>query len=257
MQASIYSMCATDGCPRRARGRVPGSLCKPCKLAAGHPAAACLTKGCARIRARQGLCEPCFLEGKPALPPRPRHLGPRSETCEIGGCELKPNNRCYLCGKHAINRNACLTRGCAAPSVAAGLCDKHRPGAQGTCSVQRCPCPRFKAGFCYRHHRERKPARCARKGCPNSTASTYCRTHDVGIDFAAGDWHDWVAVEQLWDGSLNPARKPTIPELEVVFDRAERKGMGYVALAHQLRADKYLVRSWCDILGRLREVVAA
>lgn len=253
--ASIYPMCAND-CGRRARARIPGSLCKPCRAAAGDPAVLCLTEGCGGVRYTRGVCSACLSGGKAAKPPRPAAQA-RGLKCELDGCANKPARFGparfgSVCEKHRENPNACTTRGCARDRVEAGKCDKHRPGEQGTCEVYLCQSSRFKARLCYSHFKRRNPTLCAHGDCANTTTAVYCRVHDVGIDFASGDWFDWVAVDQLWWGRLDPTRKPTVPELTALFDRAERSGIGATVLSRQVGINEDRLKSWREILGRVQ-----
>lgn len=247
---SIYPMCATDGCPRRARARVPGGLCKPCRRDAGDTTVTCITEGCTGIRALRGLCDPCLTAGRQGY--ASRAMFPPSDLCARDGCGLRPGKKNRFCNKHSVNRDACLTRGCVASIVADGGCGLHRPGTD-MCRIWRCGSLRYRGSLCRRHYENRNMPICAKDDCGNATpVGNYCGIHDVGIDFVAGDWFDWVAVEQLWWGRLDPGRKPTAPELHALFDRAERNRMGVAVLARQMRMEERRLVSWKQILHRIK-----
>ena len=249
---SIYPECATDECTNRARGRRPGAKCKKCRRDAGDPTVVCTIEGCGNIRFTLGLCAPCLRAGKNGLPPRQRVSQRR---CEIVGCRLAVYDM-FRCDKHRANPNACIMKGCAQPVVDRGKCDKHKPGPEGTCSVLRCPSPRFKAGLCYKHHKKRALQECGYPLCANATSDTYCRLHDIGIDFAAGDWFDWVAVEQMLAGRCDPDRQPTVPELEAVRAKARERGVTKAQLAERLGVGFDRFDNWMRHVDRLAGVDA-
>lgn len=256
-QPSVYPECAGSTCTNRARGRRPGSLCASCRRDAGDASVLCETEGCGNLRGRRGLCGACFNAGNGLSRPPRRAPGPKRVQCERPGCKLKPHDHHSLCGKHRLNWDACIMKGCAQPIAEVNKCDKHKPGETGTCGVLRCGSPRFKAGICYRHHQERNPTKCAHPTCTFTADGIYCQPHSVGIDFAAGSWFDHVALDQLWWGRLDPDRKPTMPELTALFDRAEEAGLGTRLLARQVRIDENRLKAWRIMLGRVERIGAS
>lgn len=107
-----------------------------------------------------------------------------------------------------------------------------------TCLVPGCSKLYFRARLCRRHGVEYKHEiyECGYPGCGVATwRFEYCGHHrDIGLDFKAGDWYDWVAVDRMWEGRTPADRQPTVLELLELVHRAELADMPYVDLARML-----------------------
>jgi hypothetical protein len=241
-----YPECGAEGCTRRGRTTRQGSLCRVHRVAADDNAEKCQSEGCLTPIQKRGLCR--------------RHLTEQNRLAATGqiscGVEHCPN-RAYssrFCTKHFYDRNACLRPNCRQPGVNNGHCERHQePVGEGSCEKQRCPSPRYKANLCYRHYQATQLAKCGYPACGFRVTEGYCRVHDIGLDFLAGDWFDEVAVDRLYWGR-HAARKPTVPELQAVLERAEREGVGYGTLASQMRVGDVKLRQWRDAIARLEAV---
>lgn len=178
--------------------------------------------------------------------------------CSVEGC---PNRGCSgvrerpRCTKHFYRPDACTWRQCGEAREANGRCGKHQGPIEGTCSVRRCPSPRHKGGLCYRHYRLANAEQCGYPTCTFVTPDIYCKVHDIGVDFVAGDWFDWVAAERLYRGRTD-GRKPTVPELRWVFQKASLAGVGVEELARRTGLDRLVLRQWHSAAARLSAVAA-
>lgn len=131
---------------------------------------------------------------------------------------------------------------------------KHRPCAAG------CGRPRNRGKLCYRCSidlaHEVHP--CRHPECDSSVwRDDYCGYHDHGIDWAAEDWYDEVAVDRLWSGHPTPGRLPTAPEVLELIARASAAGMTHIELAAHLRLSDNEFKRWRRALGHLDATEAA
>lgn len=224
--------CIRDDCARRQWRKDPGLCQHHARLAGLYPLLPqCAAEGCPRKARTTGEGSRCRKHGgalsegekpQPALPP----------VCTAIYCGLNAKKD-GLCGKHLQaqgnlpGRRRCVTEDCInQQSRQAGLCER-----------------------CYRRRAELLNV-CGHPLCGRRTVGEYCQLHNVGLDFTAGDWFDWVAAERLFDGRLKD-RKPTVPELKWVLARAEQKDMSLLDLAPQMGMDYNRLRAWRQQVIRL------
>lgn len=237
-----FPQCALEGCTRRAQARTSGSYCRPCRQTAPN----CEREGCTNpTRVGDTMCRRC----------RTRFDIPdRGGLCVENNCpnlgQKGPGKS--KCDKHHLHPGSCIRQRCIQPAVRNCKCEKHQSHAT---ECVRCGRSRYKATLCYRCHRNTYSRECGHATCPRRTIDVYCRVHDVGIDFAAGDWFDWVAVERLYWGRQG-ARQPTVPELRAVVSRADREGVHYTTLARQMGMEPHRLDNWRLMIDRLESVAA-
>jgi hypothetical protein len=128
------------------------------------------------------------------------------------------------------------------------------------CAVTDCPRPRTRGSLCYRctreHAHEIHP--CHHPRCTNSVwQADYCGNHDHGIDWAAGDWYDHVAVDRIWTGHPTHGRLPTEPEVRELIARADRDGIPYNELANRLGITHHTLARWRNTLTKIDTEAAA
>lgn len=197
---------------------------------------------------------PCPVDG---CPRKARSAGPGSRCAKHGG-----SARGSIAQNIIAAADTCVANKCGKPKLpGSSLCGHHagNPRPVRRCIVDGCVMARYRARMCLRHLRENQDrlGTCGHPLCGNQAlAMTYCQLHDVGIDYAAGDWHDWVAVERLWAGRQGE-RMPTVPELREVLRRAEAQHVSYVELAHRMGIEESRMHSWRQQLARLDAAVAA
>lgn len=229
-------ICITDGCHKSMWRKNPG-LCQSCARLAGlYPELpACPEPGCQRKARSSGAGSRCRKHGGPSLIKEKRTR--EVSMCAALHCRYAAGDD-GLCGTHsnasaaARDRLKCVTESCVnRASRSAGLCHVCWIGRRST--ITECKYPL----------------------CSRGTVSDYCQNHDLGLDFAAGDWFDWVAAERLWGGH-HGARKPTVPELKVVIGQAEKRYLTYAELARQIGVEPNLFERWRHAINRLGEVAA-
>lgn len=177
------------------------------------------------------------------------------EPCKIEDCDNRGFGR-GLCKKHFYSPDACVQTGCRRPATAGGKCARHQvdipPGPR--CTLPDCDRPRHRAGLCWRHYTKDDIAPCSHPTCTRRAPSGYCKTHAGGVDWAAGDWYDWAAVEQMWTGRYDMARQPTAPELREALRRCDTQGVTYKELACRMGVSEKRMQAWRQMLDRLAEV---
>lgn len=127
------------------------------------------------------------------------------------------------------------------------------------CLMHGCPKGRWRANLCATHLRERQHEinECGHPLCKAPVwRFDHCGHHDIGIDFKAGDWFDWVAAERLAEGRL-VGRKPTVPEVLHVIGRGERAGMSYGAIATRMGIGLDTLEKWRVAFARIEAQGAA
>lgn len=130
----------------------------------------------------------------------------------------------------------------------------HRP-----CAAQ-CGRPRTRGKLCYRCSRElaHQIHDCRHPTCTNTVWNVdYCGYHDHGIDWAAGNWYDHIAVERIWNDFPTPGRQPTEPEVRELIARAEHDDLAYNELARRLGIDGKTLARWRVALDKIDAEVAA
>lgn len=126
--------------------------------------------------------------------------------------------------------------------------------ARKTCAVDGCERPVTRNRLCYRCNRERAHEihGCKHPACTNDVwREDYCSWHDHGIDWAAGDWYDEVAVQRVWSGRPDIARLPTELEVRELIARADRTGTSYNLLADRLGITHQAFERWRNALAQL------
>ncbi len=229
--------CNTDGCFKTRWRKDPG-LCQACARKAGlYPELAeCAEDGCTRKARSLGVGSRCRKHGGPA--PKGTVQPGETSLCKARDCRYRAGEG-GLCGKHrnasetARDRSRCVTPACV----------NVRSRAGGYCFV------------CYRRYGSTLNT-CAHPLCQHKTVDEYCESHDVGLDYAAGDWFDWVAAERLFHGS-HGSRKPTVPELLWVLAKADRVNLEYTVLAERIGIQHRLMASWRKTAARIEEARVA
>lgn len=118
---------------------------------------------------------------------------------------------------------------------------------KGQCLVDGCERAQFRAGLCFpcRRERDHEVQACGFPTCGTfAWRADHCGNHDsIGLDFKAGDWYDWVAVDQLWNGEQG-ARRPTVLEVLEVARRGDRAGIRTADLARQVGVEPEKFERW-------------
>ena len=235
MQAT-RKQCTAEGCTNTAK-QLKRGLCSPCATKAGlyPPLPQCAEPGCLRKARSTGKGSRCR-----------HHGGPRQK-------EAREVNAPSPCGSpHCRNK-----------AIKDGLCGFHQEhvgSPRKRCITEGCTNTRELAGgFCRRCWNKVKEqmSTCGYPLCDMPTLNRHCPMHDIGIDFAAGDWFDWVAAERLFQGRQGD-RKPTVPELREALRMADRRHLPHAELGRRIGVDDNVFQAWRDALSRLeKEGVAA
>lgn len=223
MQPKLYP-CQAEGCTKTTKRRKRG-LCPVCARKAGlyPPLPECAQPGCQRKARSTGKGSKCRHHG--GAQPRGRKVVMPSNPCGSPHCRNKALDN-GLCGLHQLHigslRERCLVDGCTnVRQKSAGLCKR-----------------------CYTHLKPQLVT-CAHPSCELLVwNASCCPIHDIGIDFAAGDWMDWVAAERLFQGRLDD-RKPTVPELAEVLRMADRRHVPHAEIGRRLGLDDKTWIAWC------------
>lgn len=238
-----FPQCAIEGCTRQAQSAGAGSICRPCRQTAR-----CNTEDCGYPPRGDGYCRSCQRRRDKANKP----------TCQVEQCrnagQRGPGEA--WCDKHHRDPNACTQTGCAQPILEDGVCAAHATTSNKVCANTGCPKPRYRARLCYRHFQATLANECRHPVCRDRTTTAYCGVHDIGIDFAAGDWFDWVAVERIFQGRLD-GRQPTILELAAALRLAERRHVPQAELGRRLGLDERMWDAWRGQVSRLTSTQAA
>jgi transcriptional regulator with XRE-family HTH domain len=135
----------------------------------------------------------------------------------------------------------------------------YRGKSDDPCLVDGCATGRWRAGLCARHFTVYR-AEVVECGHPRCGAMVwrleYCAHHDIGLDFAAGDWFDWAAVEQMFDGHYDRSRKPTVLEIRALVAKADSRQLPYTDLARQMGVDPTRFEYWRAAAERLHGSLA-
>ena len=235
-QASLvnFPTCALEGCTRQAQSAGEGSLCRPCRTEMR-----CSTEGCEGTPRSDGQCRRCA-------------RGAEFGNCVVTGCPNRgfKGSRQRYCYKHSRDPGKCVRPNCPRPGVEDGVCAAHLTSCPRYCQLEGCSSPRFKARLCYKHYRDTVTVTCAYPLCADKTTGLYCADHDMGVDFAAGDWFDWVVVERILEGRLGD-RQPTVPELREVLRQAEKRGVSQAELGRRLGIGEERFYQWMRAVYRL------
>jgi hypothetical protein len=131
---------------------------------------------------------------------------------------------------------------------------------RGRCVYDGCLSLSARAGLCKRHGKEVELKECGYPGCEYTSWRSHCDFHEqVGMDFAAGSWFDWVAVDQMYAGRYDKNRRPTVPEVLELIRRASRDGLLYVNLAQRMGITTERLDRWrfhADRIATASEVAA-
>ncbi len=196
--------------------------------------------------------------------------------CSAVGCPRKSRKRSAggYCRKHGGSggiTTTCATFRCGFPRVeGSDWCERHGireiatvirdRTVQSPCAVTGCTTARFKAGLCGRHATQyaHEIGSCLFGSCGKPTwRSDYCGFHDIGVDFAAGDWFDEVAVDQMYHGRHDRERKPTVLEVLALVERADRNELQYVELAGRLGVTGDRFERWRYHAKRMMPLLAS
>lgn len=231
----------------------------------------CTEQDCHKQQYSQQLCQRHYRQAglvKPARPaPKKRvrtvPISGSYPKCSVGDCPRRsrrrgPGGRCRKHGgsDHANAAQRCINNQCGnLRAEGSELCERHgqvrtakpRRHVQHPCSVGDCVTARFRAGLCKRHLNglEHEVNRCAYPTCKSWSHGTLCGYHaEIGVDFAAGDWFDWVAVDQMFHGSHDLSRQPSALEVLALAGKAARADLRYSELAERLRISGEKFERW-------------
>lgn len=235
----------------------------------------CTLEGCTDLRHKQGYCQrhgrqlgvlkplaECAVEGCPrkgrttreGSKCRKHEGGPRKapHLCIRFRCAARRLEGQELCELHVDRPPGCTVRGCVgARHEDHELCHRHYLRSLDTeaiCLIDKCGSLRFRARLCGKHATllAHEIAHCAFQSCDAWVwKDSLCGVHaDIGLDFAAGDWFDWVAVEQMFAGRCDKARRPTALEVLALVKRAERDDMLMPTLAERLGVPAQRLERW-------------
>jgi len=217
----------------------------------------CTLDDCAKPRYKGGLCH---------VHARQAGLVPRPGLCATEGCRRQARTTAEgsQCRKHGqggtseydqMARQKCPAYKCGNPR-AEGMDTCRRHGAKPArrlspttdlCVHEDCTTSRFKARLCGRHYSllAHEISECGHPRCAVPVwRADYCGSHDIGLDFAAGDWFDWVAVQQMFEGRHDKARKPALLEVLALMKRAEQSDMPYADMARLLGVTPQVFERW-------------
>jgi hypothetical protein len=250
MQAK--TLCTLDDC---GRPRYKGGLCQHHARKAGLliPLPPCAVEGCTHKgrTTRQGsVCRKHSAHATEATV--------KAALCGAWRCRREQVEGTNLCDRHLNLANRCEVRQCALPRAYGDvLCKVHRAKSRtdGSCLIEECGAARHKAQLCGRHASllEHEIQSC---GFPSCDAWVWrgqlCGRHaDIGLDFAAGDWFDWVAVEQMFRGQHDRDRAPTALEVLALAEKADRAELQYADLARRLGIEPDRFERWRYHASRL------